>query len=56
MKKLRVEGKGPKYYKVGRRVVYHMRDLDTWLSRQPRETADTLDAPTPPRRRRRKTA
>lgn len=24
-------GKGPKYYKIGRRVVYRRADLDAWL-------------------------
>lgn len=24
-------GKGPRYYKVGRRVVYRRSDLDAWL-------------------------
>lgn len=39
--KLRVYGGGPKYIKVGRRVIYDTRDLDEWLeSRKRRSTSD----------------
>lgn len=30
--KLRVFGGGPKYFKLGRRVVYDRTDLDVWLA------------------------
>jgi len=30
--KLRITGKGPRYIKIGRRVVYDVADLDRWLS------------------------
>jgi len=32
LSKRRVFGGGPKYLKLGRRVVYDIRDLDTWLA------------------------
>jgi len=55
-KKWRAEGKGPKYYVVGRRVLYHIRDLDAFLSREVRQTADTIDGHSPPRRGRSRAA
>lgn len=30
--KLRLTGGGPIYYKLGRRVVYRVEDLDAWLA------------------------
>lgn len=30
--KYRVHGGGPKYYKIGRAVIYDTADLDTWLA------------------------
>ncbi len=30
--KLRLTGGGPVYSKIGRRVVYHIEDLDRWLA------------------------
>jgi predicted DNA-binding transcriptional regulator AlpA len=40
--KLRLNGNGPTYCKLGRRVVYRLADLDAWL--QSRTTRDTSDA------------
>lgn len=40
--KLRLNGNGPTYCKLGRRVVYRPEDLDAWLSS--RATTDTTDA------------
>ena len=40
--KLRVYGGGPKYIKVGRRVIYDTRDLDEWL--ESRKRCSTSDA------------
>jgi predicted DNA-binding transcriptional regulator AlpA len=40
--KLRLNGNGPVYCKLGRRVVYRPRDLDEWL--QSRIARDTSDA------------
>jgi predicted DNA-binding transcriptional regulator AlpA len=40
--KLRLNGNGPVYSKLGRRVVYRVADLDEWL--QSRTTRDTSDA------------
>jgi len=39
--KLRLEGDGPKFAKVGRTVLYCREDLDTWL--QTRRRASTSD-------------
>ena len=39
--KLRLNGKGPTYCKLGRRVVYRPADLEHWLeSRTARDTSD----------------
>ena len=35
LSKRRVDGGGPKYLKLGRRVVYDTRDLDGWLDNAP---------------------
>jgi predicted DNA-binding transcriptional regulator AlpA len=40
--KLRLNGNGPVYCKLGRRVVYRTADLELWL--QSRTTRDTSDA------------
>ena len=40
--KLRLNGNGPVYCKLGRRVVYRPADLEQWL--QSRITCDTSDA------------
>jgi len=40
--KLRLNGNGPIYCKLGRRVVYRPADLEEWL--QSRTTRDTSDA------------
>jgi hypothetical protein len=40
--KLRVNGNGPSYCKLGRRVVYRAEDLQSWL--EARLTHNTLDA------------
>jgi predicted DNA-binding transcriptional regulator AlpA len=40
--KLRLNGNGPIYCKLGRRVVYRTADLEEWL--QSRTTRDTSDA------------
>ena len=40
--KLRLNGNGPTYCKLGRRVVYRVADLDLWL--QSRTARDTSDA------------
>jgi predicted DNA-binding transcriptional regulator AlpA len=42
LSKRRVFGGGPKYLKLGRRVVYDPRDLDAWLNAHRR--ASTSDA------------
>lgn len=42
MAKLRLNGNGPLYCKLGRRVVYRISDLEQWL--QSRTTRDTSDA------------
>jgi hypothetical protein len=41
LNKLRMGGDGPSFLKLGRRVVYDMRDLDAWLNtRRRRSTCD----------------
>lgn len=43
--KLRLTGDGPVYSKLGRRVVYCVEDLDTWLASNRRRS--TSDKPSP---------
>lgn len=51
LKRWRATGTGPRYQKVGGRLVsYHVDDLNVWLSRDVRETADSA-LPVPRRRR-----
>lgn len=37
---LRSQGRGPRFFKVGRKVFYRLEDLEAWLTRQPVRTAD----------------
>jgi predicted DNA-binding transcriptional regulator AlpA len=54
LSKLRVFGGGPKFHKLGRRVVYTLDDLDGWFeARQRSSTSDTGEAGRPARRIRR---
>lgn len=41
LKTLRARGRGPRFRKAGRLVVYHVRDLDAWLDRDVRETCES---------------
>jgi len=41
LNKMRCEGRGPRYLKLGSRVFYRRQDLDTYLSTRLVETADT---------------
>jgi hypothetical protein len=53
LSKLRVFGGGPKFHKLGRRVVYDTRDLDGWFgARQRTSTSDSGGAGCPARRKR----
>jgi predicted DNA-binding transcriptional regulator AlpA len=54
LSKLRVFGGGPKFYKLGRRVVYDSSDLDDWFAaRQRSSTSDSGAAGQPAPRNRR---
>ncbi|HQO64131.1 MAG TPA: helix-turn-helix domain-containing protein [Syntrophorhabdus sp.] len=37
---LRYNKKGPRYFKVGRKVLYRIEDLESWITRQPVLTMD----------------
>jgi hypothetical protein len=39
---LRAVRRGPKYYKVGRRVLYKVSDLEAWLYGHPVHTIDSV--------------
>lgn len=39
---LRCKKEGPKYYKVGKKVLYRRSDLETWLGSQPVLTRDSV--------------
>ena len=36
LNKLRLSGKGPRYLKLGRRVLYDIRDLESWVAERTR--------------------
>jgi predicted DNA-binding transcriptional regulator AlpA len=38
--KMRMSGSGPSYHKLGRKVVYDISDIDTWLAAQRVSTAE----------------
>ena len=45
LSKMRGGGGGPRYSKAGRRVIYDIRDLDSWVEgRKRRFTAESVDA------------
>ena len=46
LNKLRLTGGGPTYIKLGRRVLYDMKDLEDWICRHRRTS--TSDQGTPP--------
>jgi excisionase family DNA binding protein len=48
---LRTAGRGPRFIKLGRKVLYDTKDLDAWLDRNKRRS--TSDEPQLRRRRRR---
>lgn len=41
--KLRLSGGGPRYVKLGRRVVYDPADLDAWLSENRRRSTSDVE-------------
>ena len=46
LSRMRVTGGGPRYSKAGRRVIYDVRDLDTWVEeRKRRFTGESECAP-----------
>ena len=48
LEKLRVTGRGPRYAKAGRRVIYDRRDLDRWVAARKRGfTGEWVDADEP---------
>ena len=45
LNRMRVSGDGPRYSKVGRRVIYDVADLDHWMDeRKRRFTGEAVDA------------
>lgn len=40
---LRSQKRGPRYYKVGRRVIYFIEDVERWLKAEPVMTRDSLE-------------
>ena len=39
---LRYQKRGPKYYRVSRKVLYALSDVENWIMRNPVLTADSL--------------
>ena len=44
LNRMRVNGKGPRYAKLGERVVYDIEDLDTWVEARKRRSIDVRHA------------
>lgn len=44
LNKLRMGSDGPTYLKLGRRVTYDVRDLDTWLASKRRQSTSEVSA------------
>ena len=42
LNKLRCSGRGPRFAKVGRRVLYDISDLDTWLAKHLKTSTSDL--------------
>jgi hypothetical protein len=40
---LRSQKKGPKYFKVGKRIVYRVADIERWLYQNPVLTIDSIE-------------
>jgi len=38
----RTQKRGPKFYRVGKKVLYHVSDLERWLMQEPVETSDSI--------------
>ena len=43
--KQRIAGDGPIFCKIGRRVMYRVQDLESWLSGRRRSSTSAVDAP-----------
>lgn len=39
---LRWKGKGPRYHKRGKRIVYFIEDVEKWLKSEPVQTKDSI--------------
>lgn len=39
---LRSQRRGPRYYRVGRKIIYFFEDIESWLRRDPVITKDSL--------------
>lgn len=48
LERFRVEGRGPAFLKLGRRVVYSRDDLVAWAEAQRRRSTSDRGTPTPP--------
>lgn len=49
--KFRVAGGGPRFIKIGKRVLYDTADLDGWMEAQKRNSTADTGGTTPPARR-----
>ena len=39
---MRSQGRGPKFYRRGRRVIYFFTDVEKWLTSKPCQTLDSI--------------
>jgi hypothetical protein len=40
---LRSQGRGPRFYRRGRRVIYFFADVEKWLTSQPCQTLESIN-------------
>lgn len=45
LNKWRVQGRGPRFQKIGRNVVYRKSDLDEWMDKQTRQSTSQDEPP-----------
>jgi len=46
----RSQRRGPRFFKVGRRVFYFLADVEEWICRNPVLTVDCVEMTSPPKR------
>lgn len=40
---LRLRGEGPRFFRLGRKILYLREDVEAWIKREPVETKDSIE-------------